>query len=253
MDIFLFVQVNFPIEMSNVFDRLFADSTEGLKNRSNQRLAQQKENDSSQWDLILAAKCHLVDSKPGNFMNKPVEKNSLMTTNLSKGRNRRSIPTTPRLNKSQLRPISVVMSPDGSVERTEWYYVTDSVEPTPYTGPKPKKTKFKSPSKGLSEAEEQSFKPVSDREIIRVKKELSRIRTKQIVWGNSAESACDHKLLQTIRGKKVPKKKKEIEIVNLVKPLDMSKEQKPYNVVSFACRSWEHNGYPNSLSFLLEK
>ncbi|OHT07318.1 hypothetical protein TRFO_24588 [Tritrichomonas foetus] len=241
--------------MSDVFFRLFEDSTTGLRARSSLRSSQQKKNDSQQWDLKLAAECRLVDSKPSfKLANHPVQRESLTTLNLNKQSKRKAMtaPITPRLNQSQLRPISVVMSPDGSVERTEWYYITDSVEPPPYIGPKPKKAQLNTPNKGITEPIPETT-GVPDDEIIRVKRELRKIHRHKVVWANSSESAIDHKIPQSNKTKKVKKKDKTIDIVDPVKPLNIKKKQSPSKVVSFACRSWEHNGYPNSLSFILEK
>lgn len=246
----------------DVFSRLFKDSTVGLRARSSLRSSQQKRNDSSQWDLKLAAECRLVDNQPVfQHANKPIQLNSLTTQSLNKRSRKKSktAPTTPRLNQSQLRPISYVLSQDGSVERTEWYYITDSVEPPPYKGPKPKKAQLISTHQGISQTygnklKSQNDRPlgVSDYELDYIRKELRKIQRKKVIWAHTNSTACDHRMPQT-ENEKPSNEEPEIDMVDLVTPLDIAKKPKAMKVVSYACRSWEHSGYPTSLSFLLEK
>ena len=242
----------------DVFTRLFKDSTIGLRARSSLRSSQQKRNDSSQWDLKLAAECRLVDNQP-NFQhaNKPVQINSLTTQSLSQrphSKKSKTAPSSPRLNRSQLRPISFIMSQDGSVERTEWYYITDSVEPPPYKGPKPKKAQLISTHQGISQSSQNSNKTsaVSDYELDYIKKELRKIHRKKVIWAQSSVSACDHRMPQSTEESPI-KEDHEIDIVDPVTPIDIAKKPKAMRVVSYACRSCEHRGYPTSLSFLLDK
>lgn len=242
----------------DVFTRLFKDSTVGLRARSSLRSSQQKRNDSSQWDLKLAAECRLVDNQPSfQQANKPVQINSLTAHNLSQQshlKKSKTAPSSPRLNQSQLRPISFIMSQDGSVERTEWYYITDSVEPPPYKGQKPKKAQLISTHKGISQSSQNSINnsAVSDYELNYIKKQLRKIHRKKIIWAQSSVSACDHRMPQTSEEDNV-KEDHEIDIVDPITPLDIAKKPKAMKVVSYACRSWEHSGYPTSLSFLLDK
>lgn len=241
----------------DVFTRLFKDSTVGMRARSSLRSSQQKRNDSSQWDLKLAAECRLVDNQPiFQHANKTVQINSLTTQNLSRNSNSKkkskTAPSSPRLNQSQLRPISFIMSQDGSVERTEWYYITDSVEPPPYKGQKPKKAQLISTHQGISQSSQNSSKNVAvpENELNYIKKELRKIQRKKIIWAQSTVTAYDHRMPQTGDEKEI-NEDHEIDIVDPVTPLDIAKKPKAMKVVSYACRSWEHRGYPTSLSFLL--
>lgn len=246
----------------DVFSRLYKDSTSGARFRQSIRSCQQKRNDSTNWDLKLAAECRLVDNQPSfKRANRPIQFNSLSTQNLStlvKTKNS-TPPSKKRLNQSQLRPISVIMSPDGTVERTEWYYITDSVEPPPFNGQKPNKAKLISPHQGIfpSARRDRDLPPddngiVPEDELEKVRRSIRKLQRKKIIWANSAESACDHKIPQSLKVKEI-KKEKQIEIVDPVTPLNIEKKPEAMPVVSYACRSWEHCGYPNSLSFLLDK
>ena len=81
----------------------------------------------------------------------------------------------------------------------------------------------------------------------KMRRELEKMK-KPIRWGDKESSATGTKMLEVESGDKT---KEETTMVNMDEKLDISETPKPVPVLSFTGRSWEHSGYPNSLSFLI--
>ena len=102
------------------------------------------------------------------------------------------------------------------------------------------------PNKGiLSRSEEDEEVPRIN--VPKMRRELEKMK-KPITWGDKESTATGTKMLEVEGG---GKKKEETTMVNMDEKIDITQTPKPVPVLSFTGRSWEHSGYPNSLSFLI--
>ena len=102
------------------------------------------------------------------------------------------------------------------------------------------------PNKGiLSRSEEDDEVPRIN--VPKMRRELEKMK-KPITWGDKESTATGTKMLEVEGG---GKKKEETTMVNMDEKIDITQTPKPVPVLSFTGRSWEHSGYPNSLSFLI--
>lgn len=233
----------------SVFSRLYQDSVSGKNRVTRSQIADYKTAEEETWKLRLAAECHLVDNVPSSARStRNISVSSLSSRPLHRPRGSRPKTLPSPLIMSARRPVSVVMGTSG-VEVTDYYYVTDSIEPPPYVAVKPRSPLRPTPIEVIEEEERGQIPRVP---INKMKMEIQKNKSPQINWANSAESALDHTLVMAndnTKNRRVPPPKRIV--IDQVKKLDLSKVPHAVPMISSTGSCWESSGFPNSLSQII--
>ena len=234
----------------SVSSRLFNESIHPRNKRKDEEILKAKEKESEEWALRLAAECHLVDSPstPRRLEESQITRPSLNAINIrSKRKTKKRAPCSSRLMNSPRRSVSVILSNDGSVCSTTNYICTDSVEPPPFNGWKPQPIrKCKSGTKIYQnesvedvEAYRNEFRKLmptlkyyQDKYRLNINQNIEELTSKESTNTNQNSPAI---------------------IQDTMEPLDIDIKPKATPIISTTVNCWEHSGYPNSLSFILDK
>lgn len=237
--------------MNDVFSRLFRDSTNRKDNKITRNSRRIRKEDEDKWKLRLAAGCYLVDNQKFQAEIQPEVYSSLSSTSLHRKRAKSKNPPKPtdqKLNTARRRKIQYVMDKEGTIQRTDNYIVTDSVEPPPYQVMKPKKSiqaKYYDKKSELIRVPRFSLS--------NMQKEIEDTRPPRIEYGQASEVITTQLDVKKEEGQYEPEDTRNNVIMNADEVFDVDKDTpKAVTMLSSMGQNWDNCGYPTSVSFFLE-
>jgi hypothetical protein len=139
------------------------------------------------------------------------------------------------------KSVVTVLSSDGSIQHTESYVITDSVELTRF-----QVAKVQPPQRlSLHREDVEPFQVDSDH----LRRTMVKIRPPRVVCEDSDRVVSGRFTALTVSGGAVVKTKRIMQDLHL--PIDVQNPLQATEMISSAGHSWEDNGVPMSLSFLL--
>jgi len=235
--------------MASVFSRLFSESTTQKTERMRPKREKVIQEEEEKWKLKIAAECHLVDNTNKSEV-QTVTVPSLSTSSLRKKRpsTMTHIPKMSRLAEAKTKPVSVVMSEDGSVTATTTYIVTDSVEPPPYTALRPTKSQNRFYCPILNEEEE-----VPKPQCGKIRAQLARTKSNPIKWGECTRESLNGAFPDPQSSKLTKRSQSSKSImINMDEIVTLESIPNPIPMISTTGSCYDHYGYPTSTSSILE-
>ena len=221
--------------MLDVFERLHRHSISSKTGRAAVVVESAKRMEEEKWKKMLIAACRIVTQDPAEFSHERASVPCLSISSLKRKR---------RPQSAVVKKVSTVMSSDGSVSSTQYYLVTDSVEPPPY-----RVARVQPPGR-LKSARQK--KPEGLIATSGMRKEIRNFKRRTVSYG-ALHRVVEEKMLEVETDDEQDSHEEPRVIqVDFNNPLSMDRKIEPMQMISHTGQHWENNGYPSSVSYILE-
>lgn len=221
--------------MLDVFQRLHRLSISAKSGRTAKAVEAARKAEEEKWKKRLAAECRIVTQNPHEFVRGTVSVPCLLVS---------SAKTKQRPQSALVRKVSTVLSRDGSVSSTQYYIVTDSVEPPPYHAQTPRR---------LQSKQKRGNERDGVYETQGMRREIQHFKKRTIAYG-SYPRVVEEKMVEAESGDDSQDGSEEGHViqVDFNNPLRLDKEIEPTQMISSTGQQWENNGYPTSVSYIMD-
>ena len=221
--------------MLDVFQRLHRLSVSAKTGRSAMAVEAARKSEEEKWKKRLVAECRIVTEDPHEYASGAV---AVPCLNIS------SVQTKPRPQSALVRKVSTVLSRDGSVSSTQYYIVTDSIEPPPYNVARvqtPRRLQVtRSKREGVFETHG-------------MRKEIRNFKKRTLFYG-TLQRVIEERLPEpeTTSDANDDSDDSHVIQVDFNNPLSLDKEIFPRHMISHTGHQWDSSGYPTSVSYILD-
>ena len=255
--------------MSSVFHHLYQDSISKNANPSARRVEEFRRAQQESWQKKLAAQCHLSSESPirdGSNSSRRINISSLSTSKLHRKKNMSNISKSkPDFTNCTQKSVSIYLNSDGSLVHTDYYLITDSVEPPPYKCSRPNNKFPPNTPRRVKQRIHQSRNSVRVSEnrrkvISQLEEEVNLNKLPQEDIEESKMPLKDNLIeinpiviADSIKGDKIKLNNGPKIMLDVLEPFEITEKPKDQlNLISGTGGCYQMYDYPNSLSFILQ-